>query len=281
MLCPRCEKPIDESHDAKACDSSGLTRRFFFGLLGATSAALAMRLDGIPLPAAQHIVVARAGDYLRVEANGVFAIAWERPKHDRAVKRYEEGHLIEASDIQKFTPQDVAAGIYVNEYLPEMRIVSVIDDTTHKPLEFRVIRGEEIRRQRRDAEKLYEEQRVHRERQRLASREMRFAPQGVETFFRIPVEGDYVKRATYGDVSDLTDLVLEPACGGDPRVCYRALPGWDMVYSFRLDGYRIDRHLPENLRRLSQGKWGKHPAVSAAIDRLRHPGRRVIPRLPA
>lgn len=115
-----------------------------FGLLGASSAALAMRIEGVPLPTAQHLVIAYPGDRIRVKAKGVFSVAWDRPRPDKDAKRWnEDGMLIPASAIETFAPNE-AERIYVDRGLAEMRIVSVIDDNTHQPpsLEFPINDGD-------------------------------------------------------------------------------------------------------------------------------------------
>lgn len=44
IICPRCERELTQNHHC-------FTRRsFFFGILGASGAALAARLNGVPLP---------------------------------------------------------------------------------------------------------------------------------------------------------------------------------------------------------------------------------------
>jgi len=276
VICPRCEKPMDERHDEKECSSKGLSRRFFFGLLGASSAALAMRLEGVPIPTAHHMVVARTGDYIRVQQRGVFTIAWQVPREVLG-KTDEMGERItRASSLEDFMPKD-SEHIYVDSTVPELRILSVVDKETHQPLEFRVVRASDIKKKR--EQEYAESRRLDNERHQREMRlnEMRHAPQGVETFLRVPVEGDYELR--YGRALYTTSF--QPACGGDARVCYRPLPGWEMVYSYQQDAMVLERKLPANLRRLSSGKWHKHPTVRQAINRLKTPPRVVTPRLPA
>lgn len=276
LICPRCDQVLGPSHDDKDCASKGMSRRFFFGLMGATSAALAMRLEGIPLPTAHHMVVAHAGDYIRVKpaGDGVFAVAWERPKSDHGVRRINEGGaIILASTIEKFMG-DEADRIYVDTNIPEMRITGVFDEHTHKPLEFRVVRASEVQAYRQAEEKRRREAEIQRHRQTIASREMHCCPRGLECFFRVPVDGDYVRQQSGWTFLDN----FHPALGGDPRVCYRPVKGFELVYNHQYDSYQVQKLIPAHLRRLLQ-KYPKHPTVSRAA--LGNPLAKALRELPA
>lgn len=40
ILCPHCERSMDAGHDAEACARKGMSRRYFFGLMGGAAAAV-------------------------------------------------------------------------------------------------------------------------------------------------------------------------------------------------------------------------------------------------
>jgi hypothetical protein len=42
ILCPHCERSMDEGHDAETCARKGMSRRIFFGVLGGAAAAVAI-----------------------------------------------------------------------------------------------------------------------------------------------------------------------------------------------------------------------------------------------
>ncbi len=47
ILCPHCERPLDEKHAEKGCKRDGFSRRSFFGLF--TGAAMALALPAEPI----------------------------------------------------------------------------------------------------------------------------------------------------------------------------------------------------------------------------------------
>jgi hypothetical protein len=64
LLCPKCDKVMTQDHE---CKPFVIKRRFFLGLLGASTAALVLRDQGVPIRTARTQVWANSGDMLFVE----------------------------------------------------------------------------------------------------------------------------------------------------------------------------------------------------------------------
>lgn len=271
VLCPRCEKRLDERHVEKDCIASGETRRMFLGLLGATSVALVARLDGIPIPTARVMVVARSRDLIRVEASGPFSIAFEQAMERDGSKFRADGLVVQDAALMDFKPDQ---RIRVNEYCGEMRIVGVKDKATGTDLKFRVVRAH-------DADMEIPEHMAARRTldgriaptSQLSPLHPSRVPQGVEAFLRVPIDGDFVwdiptKDGYYNGLH--MPKHFQPASGGVAQPVYRALKGYEFVYSIDSDCYEIQRFIPANLRAL-RNKYPKNASVHRAINK--HLGR--------
>ncbi len=142
VLCPHCEKDM-EGHDALACARKGVSRRVFFGIFGASAAALALRIEGIPLPSAKVQVRAFAGDMFEVETLNPFTLAWGVAKD----KPFKDDHgALSTGGILEFHGQDVARPdkwLRVHRGLPEMEVLGLVDKVTGSPVKYRIIRSEE------------------------------------------------------------------------------------------------------------------------------------------
>lgn len=146
VVCYRCEREIDERHEVEGCRKSGMSRRFFFGLAGASAAALVARLEGIPLPTARHQVVAHAGDMFEVETLNAFTIAWEGAKTRNGHPFKTDEGLVQDGGILEFHGQDVSRPdkwLRVHRGLAEMNVLELRDKVTGKPIKYRIIRSEE------------------------------------------------------------------------------------------------------------------------------------------
>jgi hypothetical protein len=61
ILCPRCERPMDAEHDAEACARRGMSRRFFFGILGGATVVAAM--PALPAPDVWTVTIETGPSY--------------------------------------------------------------------------------------------------------------------------------------------------------------------------------------------------------------------------
>lgn len=146
IICYRCDREIDEQHQVEGCRKSAMSRRFFFGLAGASAAALALRLEGVPLPVARVQVVAYAGDMFEVETLGAFTLAWEGAKTRHGNPFKTDDGLIQDGGLLEFHGQDVSRPdqwLRVHRGLAEMNVLGLVDKATGKPVKYRIVRAEE------------------------------------------------------------------------------------------------------------------------------------------
>lgn len=143
VICPHCEKEIEEGHDMAGCARKGMSRRVFFGIFGASAAALALRSNGVPLPTARVQVRAHAGDMFEVETLNPFTLAWAVAK-DKPF-RSDDG-VLSTGGILEFHGQDVARPdkwLRVIRRIPEIDVLAVLDKVTGRPVNYKIIRCEE------------------------------------------------------------------------------------------------------------------------------------------
>ena len=146
IICHRCEREIDERHEVEGCAKNGMSRRFFFGLAGASAAALALRLEGVPIPQARIQVIAYAGDMFEVETLNPFTIAWEGAKTRNGNPFKADDGLIQDGGLLEFHGQDVSRPdkwLRVHRGLSEMNVLGLVDKATGKPIKYRIVRSEE------------------------------------------------------------------------------------------------------------------------------------------
>lgn len=143
VICPHCEKEIEEGHDMVTCARKGMSRRYFFGMLGATAAALALKTQTDPVPFFKPVVVAHAGDMFEVETLNPFTLAWGVAKDSPF--RDDQG-VVSTGGILEFHGQDVARPdkwLRVHRGLPKMNVLGIIDKITGKEVDYKIIPSEE------------------------------------------------------------------------------------------------------------------------------------------
>lgn len=144
VLCPHCEKELDGGHDPIACSKRGVSRRVFFGLFGASAAALAMRAEGHPLPFAKVQVRAYAGDMFEVETLNPFTLAWGSAKTRAGNPFKADDGTIAEGGILEFHGQDVARPdkwLRVHRGLSEMEVLGLVDKVTGLPVKYKIVRS--------------------------------------------------------------------------------------------------------------------------------------------
>lgn len=147
VICYRCERELGPFHDDEKCRDKGMSRRVFFGLMGASAAALAARVDGIPFPGATVQVRAYAGDMFSVETLGAFTIAWDAAKTRHGNPFKSDDGVIQAGGLLEFHGQDLARPdqwLRVHRGLAEMNILGVVEKETGRPVKFKMIRSDEV-----------------------------------------------------------------------------------------------------------------------------------------
>lgn len=146
VICHRCEEELGPAHDDEACSRIGLSRRVFFGLMGASAAALAARIEGVPIPGARIQVIARAGDMFEVETLNPFSIAWEGARTKTGNPFKTDDGVIAEGGILQFHGQDLARPdkwLRVHRGLSEMNILGLLDTNTGKPVKYRIVRHDD------------------------------------------------------------------------------------------------------------------------------------------
>lgn len=146
VICYRCEKELGPNHDEERCARKGMSRRFFFGLVGASSLALAARTEGIPIPGIRVQVRAYAGDMFEVETLNPFTLAWDSAKTRGGNPFKSDDGLIQEGGLLEFHGQDLARPdqwLRVHRGLAEMNVLGVVDKTTGQPVKYRIVRSEE------------------------------------------------------------------------------------------------------------------------------------------
>ena len=146
VICPHCEKEIEEGHDIAGCARKGMSRRVFFGVFGASAAALALRSNGVPLPTARVQVRANAGDMFEVETLNPFTLAWAVAK-DKPFS--SDDGIVSTGGMLEFHGQDVARPdkwLRVHRSLPEMEVLALLDKVTGQEVKYRIVRSEEADR---------------------------------------------------------------------------------------------------------------------------------------
>lgn len=149
VVCYRCEKELGPDHDEERCARRGMSRRFFFGLVGASSMALAARTEGIPLPSARVQVIARAGDMFEVETLNAFTIAWDAAINRNGLPFKNDEGILQKGGLLEFCGQDVARPdqwLRVHRGLAEMNVLAVMDKVTGQPVKYKIVREEEADR---------------------------------------------------------------------------------------------------------------------------------------
>lgn len=145
LVCPHCERELDERHEVEGCRKKGeMPRRLFLGLLGASSAALSARLDGVPLPQARVQVIAGAGDMFEVETLNPFSIAWEAAHNFRGAAFKNDDGILQECGILHFHGQDIARPdkwLRVHRGLKDMNVLGIRDEVTGKPVRYRIVRN--------------------------------------------------------------------------------------------------------------------------------------------
>lgn len=260
LVCPRCDQPLAD-HDTAACDSRGMKRRVFLGLLGASSAALAMRLEGVPIPTARRPVLAASRDLLKVEhLKAPFTVVYEKAREfNGQVFRNDDG-LAEGGVLKFPIGSD---RIRVNSLVCELVIVRAFDDASGKDLPFRIFRAKDADMDLPPMAKVTLDG-VPVDRHTLPEIHPANVPRGLQAFFRVPEHGDWVREKP-------TDQVFYPMAGGVARAVYRPRDGYEFVYDPHSRRHYVDPFIPASLRRL-RAKYVYHPTVDRAIGRARATG---------
>ena len=264
VLCPYCEKSLADGHNQDKCAQRGMSRRsfFFMGIMGASSIALAKRLEGIPLTSARVQVIARWRDLIHVlNPQGPFVVAYDSAKRVRDVARVKQSPYPDALSLAMEKPGglfsvpaerlEFHAGdsrrARVSYSVDEMQILAVTDKATGKPLDYEIVREPRVEFTQAAWRKQDKERREKEKRESAATERIRYK---------------------YGARARAAAGIVAP-------------PGYERVFNAE-SGMFVD--VPTEVLRAQKllAKHPKHPTVLAIYHRAQYGGDKAQPlRLPA